>query len=94
MPASFRRPPSLAVAYALWLPLGLLGAHRFYLGRWGTGVALACVTLATLVLLMLFVGLLTAWLAVGWWLVDAFRLPRMVREAETVVSGRSPGRFR
>lgn len=94
MPPPSPRPPSLALAYALWLPLGLVGAHRFYLGRWGTGLALACVTLATLLLFMVFVGLLTAWLAVGWWLVDAFLIPGMVREAERAISGRAPARAR
>ena len=93
-PTAHRRPKSLAVAYALWLPFGLLGAHRFYLGRWGTGVAMAGVTLATLVLLVLFVGLLTAWLAVGWWLLDAALIPGMVRAADTIATGRSPARSR
>lgn len=52
------------VAWLLWLSLGLLGAHRFYLGRDFTGVA------------MLFTGgggLL-------WWMADAVFLERMVRE--------------
>ncbi len=26
------------LAYVLWFFLGLLGAHRFYLGKWGTGL--------------------------------------------------------
>ena len=29
---------SLLVAYLLWFFLGLLGIHRFYLGRWVTGI--------------------------------------------------------
>lgn len=91
---SARRPKSLVVAYALWLPLGLLGAHRFYLGRRATGLALACVTLATLLLLVVYVGLLTAWLAVGWWLVDAVLLPGMVRQTDVILTGRSPIRSR
>ncbi len=28
---------SLLVAYLLWFFVGLLGIHRFYLGRWITG---------------------------------------------------------
>ena len=55
---------------------------------------MACVTVATLVLLLLFVGLLTAWLAVGWWLVDGVRLPAMVRQVDASVTGRSPARSR
>lgn len=38
---------SVGVAYLLWLFLGALGVHRFYLGEWGMGVLIfACTTLA------------------------------------------------
>lgn len=51
-----------AIAYGLWLVLGLFGAHRIYLDRVWTGVAM----------------LLTAGGAGVWWLMDAFLLPDMV----------------
>lgn len=51
------------VAYAFWLVLGWLGAHRFYLERPATG----------LLMLLTGGGLLV------WWVADAWRIPRMVR---------------
>ncbi len=56
------RPKRLVVAWPLWLATGVLGGHRFYVGRTGTG------------LLMLFTG----GGALIWWIIDAFRLKRMI----------------
>lgn len=53
------------VAYLLWFPLGVLGLHRFYCGRVISGV------------IWFFTG---GVLGVGW-LVDAFLIPDMVRQA-------------
>lgn len=53
---------STGVAYLLWLFLGLLGGHRFYLRQTGTGI------------LWLFTGGL---FLVGW-IVDAFLIPSIV----------------
>lgn len=43
--ASLQPPPPIspkrrAVALALCVALGLLGAHRYYLGRWKSGLAM------------------------------------------------------
>lgn len=32
------RPKSMLVGYLLWFFLGVLGIHRFYTGRWISGV--------------------------------------------------------
>jgi hypothetical protein len=56
-----RRP---AVAWGLWLISGLLGGHRFYLGRTASGLLM----------------LLTGGLGGIWWVVDAFLVNRMVRQ--------------
>jgi hypothetical protein len=65
-------PKSRAITWVLWILLGWLGAHRFYLGRWVSGF----VYLGTLGLVGVGV------------LVDAFFLPMMVRDANARRSAR------
>ena len=55
---------STGVAYLLWFFLGFLGAHRFYLGRMGTGL----------------IYLFTFGLCGFGLIYDLFVIPRMVRE--------------
>jgi len=57
------RKKSVAATWLLWLFLGELGAHRFYLGRIGTAIAM----------------LLTLGGFFIWALVDAFLVPGMLR---------------
>lgn len=57
--------PSVGVAYVLWALLGLLSAHRFYLGRPASAFF-------QIVLNLMLVGLV-------WTLIDAFLIPGMVR---------------
>jgi TM2 domain-containing membrane protein YozV len=71
---------SVGVAYLLWFFLGGLGAHRFYLGETTTGVAILLITVISLVLMILLIGLFTIWIAVAWVIVDAFLIPNMVRK--------------
>lgn len=71
-----RERKSLGLAYVLWLLIGGLGVHRFYLGRTGSGIAM--LLLAVLGWLPLFLG----WAVLGiWWLVDAILMPGMARDA-------------
>ncbi len=58
------RERSVVVAYLLWFFLGALGAHRFYTGRWVSGV----------------VWMLTGGLAGVGWFVDLFLVPGMCRD--------------
>ena len=61
---------SVGLGYILWIPpLGVIGVHRFYCGRIGTG------------LLWLF----TAGLCGIGWLVDVFLIPGLVRQANAGV---------
>jgi TM2 domain-containing membrane protein YozV len=71
---------SMAVSYLLWLFLSGFGAHRFYNGRTGSGIAQ---------LALLIVGAATSPIGIGlfllgalgiWILVDAFLIPGWVGE--------------
>lgn len=57
------RKTGAAAAWLLWFFLGVLGAHRFYMGRIGTGIAM----------------LLTGGGLLIWTLVDVFLIPGMLR---------------
>lgn len=58
--------PSPAVAFALWFLLGILSAHRFYLGRPGTAV----------------LQILSNFVLLGfvWRLVDGVQIDRMIQQ--------------
>jgi len=55
----------IGIAYLIWLILGLIGGHKFYLGR----------------PLMGFFYLITCGGFVFGWLIDMFTLPSQVRKA-------------
>lgn len=57
--------PSLVLAYLFWLFLGIVSAHRFYLGRPKTAI---------LQILTYFIGI-----GLIWYLVDAFLIPGLAR---------------
>jgi TM2 domain-containing membrane protein YozV len=70
---------SIGAAYLLWLFFGMLGGHRFYLGKIGTAIVQ---------LLMSVIGWLTVVVGIGfvilaiegiWVLIDAFLIPGMVQ---------------
>ena len=66
---------SVGVAYLLFIFLGGLGAHRFYLGYTGSGV---------LYLVLFVLGFLTMGIAfigtVIWGLIDLFLIPSLTRK--------------
>ncbi len=70
---------STGVAYLLWFFLGVFGAHRFYLGRIGSGLALLALTALSWVLSFVLVGYLLAPLPFLWVIVDLFLIPGMAR---------------
>ncbi|MDK1376771.1 MULTISPECIES: TM2 domain-containing protein [unclassified Sinorhizobium] len=71
---------STAVAYLLWLFVGGLGAHRFYTGRVGSGVAILALFVIGVATVGVGIGslILVAWGV--WLLVDLFLIPGMIRE--------------
>jgi TM2 domain-containing membrane protein YozV len=62
--------PSAAVAYALLIFVGLLGAHRAYLGRTGSAIAMLIVSLTVIGLVVTII----------WVIVDLFLVPSILRE--------------
>lgn len=66
---------STGAAYLIWFFLGMLGGHRFYLGRTGT---------AAIMLVLSLLGWVTffiPWIILGiWCLIDAFLIPGMIRQ--------------
>ena len=58
--------PSTVVAYLFWLFLGIVSAHRFYLGK----PVSAVLQIASYLILVGFV----------WLLIDGFLIPGMIRE--------------
>lgn len=71
---------SLGVAYILWFFLGQFGAHRFYLGKAGSGAAQLSMALIGWTLAIVAVGfllLVPLWI---WVLIDAVLIPGMAEK--------------
>ena len=62
--------PSMATAYVLGVFLGLFGAHRFYLNRKGSGIAM----------LLLSITILGLVITIPWHVIDWFLIAGWVRE--------------
>jgi TM2 domain-containing membrane protein YozV len=77
-------PRSLRLAWLLWFPLGLAGAHRLYLGRYVSGAIQAVIFIGCVVAVFgfqrypAFAGLVVSWL---WMFVDGLKLKQMHAEA-------------
>ena len=69
---------STSVAYLLWFFLGGVGAHRFYLGRSGSGVAMLVLFVLGWATIAFVVGIFLLIPLGIWMLVDAFLIPGMV----------------
>lgn len=69
---------SAQVAWLLWLFFVGLPAHRFYLGKTGSAVAMLLLALGGVALMFVHVGFLLGLVSGIWWLVDAFLIPGMV----------------
>lgn len=72
------RKKSMAMAYLAWFFLGILGVHRFYLGRTGSGVAQLVLTVGGWLLFAAGVGVFMLGVLAVWLLVDMFLIPGMV----------------
>jgi TM2 domain-containing membrane protein YozV len=77
---------STAVAYVLWLFLGILGIHKFYVGKTVMGVfylmgGLTAAALSLIPVLGWFLAAVPAGIVGIFLLIDLFTLPRQVRQA-------------
>lgn len=68
----------MIIAYILWYFLGMLGGHRFYMGRTGSAIAQLVLTITVLGIFVTFI----------WWIVDAFLLHTWVKEHNRHVENR------
>lgn len=71
---------SMGVSYLLWFFVGMLGAHRFYNGRTGSGIAQLAIFVVGFLLTFIGIGLFVLGALGIWVLIDAFLIPSWVRE--------------
>lgn len=81
------RRKSVPLAYLLLALFGLVGAHRFYLGRGLSAAGMAAITLLSIPLIWSGIGLLGFVTTTTWALADALLIPGMVREVNTGLAG-------
>lgn len=87
----FASGKSLGIAYGLWFVLGLISAHRFYLGRPLTGIAQTGLWYVSLMFYMAGYDLAVAPLGGGllWVAVDSYFLPGLAREINETLQARA-----
>ncbi|WP_010288994.1 TM2 domain-containing protein [Kurthia massiliensis] len=74
---------TLKKARKLWI-FGLFGVHKFYLNHMGSGLAMLTLTLAFLFVLFTDIGFYALGIAFIWWILDFFRLPKLVQTANEI----------
>ncbi len=79
---------SPGVAFALCCIWGLFGAHRFYMKRTGSAVAMLAITLVSAPLCLVLIGFVGV-AAIGiWMIVDLFLVTRWAREYNAALLAR------
>ncbi|MHC4992404.1 MAG: TM2 domain-containing protein [Planctomycetota bacterium] len=78
---------SATVAFLLWFFLGGFGAHRFYVGKTGSGLGMLGLAIGSMVLSVVVIGLLGYPVLFVWWLIDAFKINRWIEEPPVPVAG-------
>jgi TM2 domain-containing membrane protein YozV len=80
-----------SIAYLLWFFLGDFGAHRFYLGKTGSAVAMLLIFLISVPLAFFVVGYFGFFALFIWWIVDAFLIPGWIRTHNELARRRAYG---
>ncbi|MER5170348.1 TM2 domain-containing protein [Thioclava sp. GXIMD2076] len=70
---------SALIAYLLWFFLPMLGVHRFYLGRWMSGLIMLILFGIGTALAVILIGYIPLAFVGLWWLIDALLIPSMIR---------------
>ncbi len=85
---------TLAVAYSLWFMLWAISAHRFYLGRWITGIVQTLLWYVSLMFWMAGHDLALYPLVTGltWIGIDLFLIPGLLRAANERVEAKAYAR--
>lgn len=71
---------STGVAYLLWIFLGGFGAHRFYLGKVGSGVAQLILIMGGLLLSTILIGIPMVIAGGIWLLIDLFLITGIISQ--------------
>ena len=71
---------STVVAYVLWVFLGWFGAHRFYLGRTNSAIAMLALSIVGFMSMVILVGMFLLAAVAIWLVVDACLIPGMIDE--------------
>lgn len=79
---------STGIAYLLWFFFGLLGAHRFYIGETGTGVAILLITICSIMLKFVLIGFVTIFISIIWVFIDLFLIPSLVQKHNNQLAAR------
>jgi len=72
---------SAGIAYAFWFFLGMWGAHRFYCGKVGSAVAQLLITIISIPLCFVLIGLFPLSANAIWVLIDVFLISGWIRES-------------
>lgn len=80
-----RRRKSPIAVWLLWLFLGGLGAHNFYLGRTGRGIAQVVLFVLGWATAAIVIGLVLLAVLYGWVIVEAFGLRNAIQAADARV---------
>ena len=82
---------SAVIGYLLLIFVGATGAHRFYLGKAGTGATMLVLFVLSLLLSVVVIGLLGFAILGLWSIVDLFLVPGMTQAYNNRLIGRLSG---
>ncbi|MFB9218590.1 TM2 domain-containing protein [Kurthia sibirica] len=66
-------------AYFSWLILGFLGLHRFYVDWSWSGLMMLLFCMTGILFIFTPVGKIILFILLIWWIIDAIRLPKMIK---------------